>query len=155
VYNWSIEESKLKTTDVYNFSRKKMIKEITDLWEYAILSHSPTSHSSIQQNYQDLLYKRKSRQIIGCMTNVKGFIERLKNDNVFLRSVPYMKNVEIVPREPKTTKNEVVRPNIPGLFRCNNCQSFNTVNTQVQTRGADEPMTIYITCNECNTVRKE
>lgn len=38
-----------------------------------------------------------------------------------------------------------------GLFTCFKCKSKKTVYYQMQTRSADEPMTTYVTCTDCNT----
>jgi len=37
-----------------------------------------------------------------------------------------------------------------GMFKCNNCKSMKTVYYQMQTRSADEPMTTYVTCTNCD-----
>lgn len=36
-----------------------------------------------------------------------------------------------------------------GLFKCGKCKSRKTVYYQMQTRSADEPMTTYVTCKNC------
>ena len=36
-----------------------------------------------------------------------------------------------------------------GLFKCRKCKSTKTSYYQMQTRSADEPMTTYVTCNNC------
>ena len=36
-----------------------------------------------------------------------------------------------------------------GFFKCGKCKTKKTTYTQVQTRGADEPMTIFVTCLNC------
>jgi len=38
-----------------------------------------------------------------------------------------------------------------GMFKCNKCKSMKTVYYQLQTRSADEPMTTYVTCTNCET----
>ncbi|XWS65618.1 hypothetical protein CRYUN_Cryun05aG0129100 [Craigia yunnanensis] len=35
-------------------------------------------------------------------------------------------------------------------FKCGRCRSRKTTYTQIQTRSADEPMTTYVTCTNCN-----
>ena len=40
-------------------------------------------------------------------------------------------------------------PNYEGLFRCGKCKSNRTTYYQMQTRSADEPMTIFIRCLNC------
>ena len=37
-----------------------------------------------------------------------------------------------------------------GLFRCGRCKSYKTTYYQMQTRSADEPMTVFITCHACD-----
>ena len=46
-----------------------------------------------------------------------------------------------------TAKKEVAED---GMFKCNKCKSMKTVYYQMQTRSADEPMTTYVTCTNCN-----
>lgn len=36
-----------------------------------------------------------------------------------------------------------------GLYPCSHCGSTDTIYREVQTRSADEPATIFITCNSC------
>tara|TARA_B100000902_G_scaffold85515_1_gene89791 strand:+ start:95 stop:598 length:504 start_codon:yes stop_codon:yes gene_type:complete len=45
-----------------------------------------------------------------------------------------------------TAKKEVTED---GMFKCNKCKSMKTVYYQMQTRSADEPMTTYVTCTNC------
>lgn len=42
-----------------------------------------------------------------------------------------------------------------GIFKCGRCRSKNTVFVSLQTRSADEPMTNFITCLNCNNHWKE
>jgi len=37
-----------------------------------------------------------------------------------------------------------------GLFRCGRCKSYKTTYYEMQTRSADEPMTVFITCHACD-----
>jgi transcription elongation factor S-II len=37
-----------------------------------------------------------------------------------------------------------------GFFKCGKCKSKKTTYTQAQTRSADEPMTTFVTCLNCN-----
>ena len=45
------------------------------------------------------------------------------------------------------TKNETIAD---GIFTCGKCKSKKTVYYQMQTRSADEPMTTFVTCTNCN-----
>jgi transcription elongation factor S-II len=42
-----------------------------------------------------------------------------------------------------------------GMFTCECCKSTHTVFNAVQTRSADEPMTVFITCMACNNRWRE
>ena len=55
----------------------------------------------------------------------------LKKENIELNSEEVQANAEV------------------SHFRCGKCKSRNVVYTQRQTRGADEPMTIFATCKDC------
>lgn len=41
-----------------------------------------------------------------------------------------------------------------GMFKCSRCKTYKTTYTQAQTRSADEPMTTFVTCLNCNHVFK-
>lgn len=47
----------------------------------------------------------------------------------------------------RTVKKEKVEE---GMFTCNKCKSKKTTYYQMQTRSADEPMTTYVTCTNCD-----
>jgi transcription elongation factor S-II len=37
-----------------------------------------------------------------------------------------------------------------GIFKCNKCKSYKTTYYQLQTRSADEPLTTFVTCHNCD-----
>lgn len=39
---------------------------------------------------------------------------------------------------------------IQGIFKCGKCKTYKTSYYQMQTRSADEPMTTFVTCHNCN-----
>lgn len=41
-----------------------------------------------------------------------------------------------------------------GLFRCNKCRGYKTTYYELQTRSADEPMTVFVTCHVCKLTWK-
>ncbi len=47
----------------------------------------------------------------------------------------------------RTIKKEKVES---GIFKCNRCKSDKTTYYQMQVRSADEPMTTFVTCVNCN-----
>lgn len=44
----------------------------------------------------------------------------------------------------------LVDDNIDGIFKCGRCKKYKTTYYEMQTRSADEPMTVFITCMNCN-----
>lgn len=44
--------------------------------------------------------------------------------------------------------------NYKGLFQCWKCRDYKTTYYELQTRSADEPMTVFITCHECDITWK-
>jgi len=45
--------------------------------------------------------------------------------------------------------NNEAKEKIVGIFACPRCKSFDVDTEQKQTRSADEPMTVFCTCNAC------
>ena len=41
-----------------------------------------------------------------------------------------------------------------GLFKCNKCKGYKTTYYELQTRSADEPMTVFVTCHVCRLTWK-
>jgi DNA-directed RNA polymerase subunit M/transcription elongation factor TFIIS len=41
-----------------------------------------------------------------------------------------------------------------GLFKCWKCRGYKTTYYELQTRSADEPMTVFITCHDCDITWK-
>lgn len=41
-------------------------------------------------------------------------------------------------------------PDVQGMFKCGKCKTYKTSYYQMQTRSADEPMTTFVTCHNCN-----
>ena len=48
---------------------------------------------------------------------------------------------------PENIKNPTEKPD--GMIKCRKCKSMKTDYYQLQTRSADEPMTTYVTCHNC------
>jgi DNA-directed RNA polymerase subunit M/transcription elongation factor TFIIS len=56
----------------------------------------------------------------------------------------YMNQCELIPKK----KVEEERPD--GMFKCGKCKSMKTSYYQLQTRSADENITTFVTCHNCN-----
>ena len=51
----------------------------------------------------------------------------------------------------ENASNYMHDPDYKGMFKCNRCKKYKTTYYQMQTRSADEPMTVFVTCHNCNT----
>ena len=117
-----------------------------------------------------IIYMSKVRSIIFNLKLEKNeqFKEKVKNKQIKVQDVPYMKPWEIYPEKyedifGKQLEKEMCRlreqhdteQNESGMYRCGKCKSNSTVFFSLQTRSADEPMTNYITCNKCGNRWKD
>lgn len=48
------------------------------------------------------------------------------------------------------TQQLLLDPNYKGIFKCARCKGYKTTYYEMQTRSADEPMTVFITCHQCH-----
>jgi DNA-directed RNA polymerase subunit M/transcription elongation factor TFIIS len=73
-------------------------------------------------------------------------------DNKCGKTVAYMRFEELNPDKWKTNANKVSDDTIEasGLFKCPKCKHRKTTYYSMQTRSADEPMTNFITCLNCD-----
>jgi transcription elongation factor S-II len=89
-------------------------------------------------------------------------IQAIENNEIDMNKIPYMKPYEIYPEhwKPIIRKIEIAEEkrknlNVVESFPCKKCGCKKHTIVQMQTRGADEPMTVFITCQMCgNTLKK-
>ena len=64
---------------------------------------------------------------------------------------PYAKRIEekIHLDMRKQYVEKEAKENLVGLFKCGRCKSKKTTYYQLQTRSADEPMTTFVSCLNC------
>lgn len=63
---------------------------------------------------------------------------------------PYAKTLdELVYRDLRKEYYTKELNNQDGLFKCGRCKSMKTTYYQMQTRSADEPMTVFVSCHNC------
>jgi transcription elongation factor S-II len=88
--------------------------------------------------------------------------DAIENDEIDILKIPYMRPKEIFPehwdyiyRKIETCEEKRKNLNVVESFPCKKCGCKKHKIAQMQTRGADEPMTIFITCQMCgNTLKK-
>ena len=112
-------------------------------------------------------YKHKFLEIqknLKCSPTLKQRIVsgQLKTSKVFelpLESLwpggPYAKaKEEGIKRAMAKDYNIANEKDYKGLFRCNKCKGYKTTYYELQTRSADEPMTVFVTCHVCRITWK-
>jgi len=121
-------------------------------------------HPSWENPFFRHQYKRK---FLNIHFNLKDPSNNLKdlllNETVKVTDVVHMKPYELNPKGPYAVTMEKLRledlhmyalnaedDNYEGMFKCGKCKSRKTTYFQLQTRSADEPMTTFVTCKNCN-----
>ena len=95
----------------------------------------------------------------------KNFLTLVKNSEIDIKNIATMSVYDIFPEnwkeilELKSKKDKLkyeLKPEaMTDAFKCRKCGSRSTSYYEVQTRSADEPMTQFITCLNCNNRWKQ
>tara|TARA_B100000035_G_scaffold258765_1_gene229184 strand:- start:2715 stop:3224 length:510 start_codon:yes stop_codon:yes gene_type:complete len=140
------DEKKTKhiETSVYNYAIKESrSKEIIIKWENPMFVH---------------IYLDRLRTIYMNMKNPE-FLEQLKSGEITPKALESMTHQEMNPQrwskliEMKIKRNESRYDNkavaSTDMFTCRKCKSKKCTYYEMQTRSADEPSTIFVTCLDC------
>ena len=104
------------------------------------------------------LYSSRVRNLLYAIKNNDRslFLVRLKSGELKISKLPEYEIWDIWYKEPKPEDPLPPRAeDMPdGMFKCKKCKSYKTTYVEKQTRSADEPMTIFITCMLCGNVTK-
>ena len=106
-------------------------------------------------------YLKLGRKILANITytpNSKDVKYKIKNELFKAEEVASMTHEQLYPElwsklKLKNMSQIALRSDqeIPdGMFKCGKCKTYKTTYYQMQTRSADEPMTTYVTCTNCN-----
>lgn len=109
-----------------------------------------------------LRYKMKLLHLIAELKR-GGLVERMRSGELNLRNIseygPEMlrpdglysqQMMKIKAREMQLEESKKKEENYEGLLKCGKCKSLKTTYYQMQTRSADEPMTTFVTCKNCD-----
>jgi DNA-directed RNA polymerase subunit M/transcription elongation factor TFIIS len=103
------------------------------------------------------LYASRVRSLVYAIRNndKSKFLDRIKNGELKTNTFDTKEIWDLWYQEPK---KEVVEKKPEeyedGMFKCGKCKSMKTTYVEKQTRSADEPMTLFITCRICGHVMK-
>lgn len=110
------------------------------------------------------MYKRKYMSILSNFNDpTNNLMDRIVNGEVKTKTIAFLEPNEIHPSGPyaRTIEEHKIADykkelagdksrECRGIFQCNRCKSNKTSYYQLQTRSADEPMTTFVTCFNCN-----
>jgi transcription elongation factor S-II len=147
IYNWAVIETKNVRA---MYGEKKPNGKPTFLY-------SPDEPSWNSRHFRSR-YKHKALEVINNLKRNPAIMASTK-----AKDIPMLAPEEIWPEGPvaklkqqfheremiiEAKKNEQLDLN--GIFQCSRCKMRTTTYYQLQTRSADEPMTTFVTCLNCN-----
>lgn len=127
-----------------------------------------TRHWNEQPSWENKIFRERYKQkFISIHFNLKIPENTLRDDivsgKIKVTDVVYMAPHQLYPRGQAALTKEKLRidslhklvlntqdPDYEGMFKCGKCKSMKTTYFQMQTRSADEPMTTFVTCTNCN-----
>ena len=135
--------------EIYNYTIEKCIEtNIVPTWNVLFRNRYINRSISIYTNLKANNYVKNEKLIL-----------RLLKDEFTPRELVYMKPHEQMPENWKELIDEKYRKDkvlyetkkeaMTDQFKCGKCKSRETAYYEMQTRSADEPMTIFITCLNC------
>jgi DNA-directed RNA polymerase subunit M/transcription elongation factor TFIIS len=108
-------------------------------------------------------YKTKFLELKRCLSKCEQTMEKLKNGRIKTSELIEYGPKELWPNGPwanlqaelihKELRKERLKKDVmsqEGFFKCNRCKTTKTTYYQLQTRSADEPMTTFVTCLNCD-----
>lgn len=122
---------------------------------------------AIEKDWSNKWFKRtylsKSRSILFNITNLNNtkFKEDILNGSIKTKGITGMTAQEVFPelwkpilvkikkREETTERLNALENTPDGPYQCDKCESRKIIHSELQTRSADEPMTIFFNCLKC------
>ena len=142
---------------------------IQSVWDYAhhYVSNKQLSSTIEKTKYITSIFEDKISNIVECIdmyesTDEQGLLWKLANKHLDISLLPTIKPQEMAPSKynellARNTLIEEKKNNIATTtaYKCYKCNNNKCTVAQVQTRSADEPMTIFVTCQVCGFVFRQ
>ena len=137
---------------IYNYSIKKANEN------YIVKKWDNKKFKSIYFNKVRAVYTNlKSNSYV----NNKSFVDRVKKNEIKTKDIANLKNHEVFPEywkekiDIKMKRDQMLfemKPeSMTDAFLCKKCKKRECSYYEVQTRSADEPMTVFVSCLNCKT----
>lgn len=136
----------------------KIEQGINDATGYYINEQGKSFDWTNEYNITAKIYIQISRKIIANLENKSTkCLEKIITGEIYPSNLGHMSHRELYPElwdkidtaVGLAYKNPDPLDREDGMFKCNKCKSQKTSYYQMQTRSADEPMTVFITCHNC------
>jgi transcription elongation factor S-II len=111
--------------------------------------------------YFETIYKNKLRTIYVNMQKNPTLAQNIMDKTCLAHELAFMSHMEMDPELwkdiiqqwefAKQREKESTVESMTDAFECRKCHSRKTTYYQMQTRSADEPMTVFVSCLECGT----
>ena len=148
-----------------NIQTKKVIKEISKIFDKKkakIIEKSiyDFSEDFATENETPFLlaqiYNTKKDEILKQLNESKILVQRIKDNEIDATTIAFLKVEELHPEkyEKILKKRSIVEAKkknkaTTSAFKCSKCKNSKTEVVEKQTRAADEPATLFITCMVC------
>jgi len=134
----------------YITDEKKVINIEKSIYNWCI---DNSSKLYIEADWENKLFKHLyTQKVIDVLENLKNtnMKEKITCKELLSKDVGYFKYNEYNNEKWKPIIHETNINENDGIFQCKKCKSKKTTYFSLQTRSADEPMTNFITCLNCN-----
>ena len=123
-------------------------------------SNLKSKNNNIYSNY-DLYIEITRRLLINLdkKSHVKNnyFFKTIKNKKIDIENIASLEFQKLFPKlwentdlDIENSSNQKSKNKKRGMFTCFKCKSKDCITSQVQTRSADEGLTLFVTCLNCN-----
>lgn len=169
--------NKYSNMEISTSTRKKAKKELNQIIDNKKIvkiiekslynfSQEYTEKNNINPILVEPIYNDKKDDILANMSKKSNldnidFLERILNKDIKSDQVAYLEPIEIDPKYWKPIAEKIKlrddkSKNIAttDMFQCGKCKERRCTVTQMQTRSADEPMTVFVTCQVCDNTFK-
>lgn len=174
---YKVTYTKTFIMESYNTTRKKVVSLFEEMFQNFKLAYNVektiynwTVKSFQEPSWEDIhfvsKYKQKFCSIRFNLSQESNYemLNNIINKKIDFRKIVFMEPDEIWPSGPvairkkqleiEEKQKEMSAKELDdfndGLFKCAKCKKNKTTYYQLQTRSADEPMTTYVTCLNCN-----
>ena len=114
---------------------------------------------SFQNHYFQMIYQDKLKSLWYHFKQYPQLVNDLKSGSIDIDKIAFLTHQELIPEKWKEIidrkiqrdkhKYELNKQGVSKQFKCSNCKTRETTYYQMQTRSADEPMTTFVTCLNC------